>query len=104
TVPRHDAPKGTPVFEDMQFALIISPDASLDVLRPWWQEVEASGFDAIGVPDTPLLMRDGFISLAALAFDTARIKLMMTVTNCLTRDPSVMAGTMLALQDLAPGR
>jgi 5,10-methylenetetrahydromethanopterin reductase len=49
-------------------------------------------------------MRDPFVSLAALAIDTSHIPLMLAVTNPLTRDPSVMAGTVLALEDLAPGR
>src|SRR5690242_2253909 len=88
----------------MQFAIITPPDARLDTARAWWRETETLGFDAIGVPDTPLMMRDAFVSLAAVALDTARIRLMLTVTNVLTRDASVMAGSFLGLEDLAPGR
>jgi alkanesulfonate monooxygenase SsuD/methylene tetrahydromethanopterin reductase-like flavin-dependent oxidoreductase (luciferase family) len=92
------------MFEAAQFAVIIPPDDHLDTVRPWWREIEALGFDALGIPDTPLLFRDGFLSLAAAALDTSRINLMLSVTNVLTRDPSVMAGSFRALEDLAPGR
>jgi len=92
------------MFEGMKFAMISPPDVRLGVARAWWQEIEAAGFDALGIPDTPILMREGFVALAACALDTSRIDLMMTVTNAQTRDPSVMAGLMRALEDLAPGR
>ena len=92
------------MFEGMKFAMISPPDVRLDVARTWWRTIEASGFDALGIPDTPLLLREGFVALTACAIDTSRIGLMMTVTNAQTRDPSVMAGLMRALEDLAPGR
>jgi len=92
------------MFEGMKFGMIIAADVRFDQARAWWRDVEALGFDAVGVADTPLLMRDAFVSLAAIAMETSRIDLMMTVTNTLTRDISVMAGSMLALEELAPGR
>jgi hypothetical protein len=81
------------MFEVMKFAMLLSPDDRLEVSRQCWMEIEQLGFDALALPDTPLLMRDPFVSLAALAIDTSHVPLMLAVTNPLTRDPSVMAGT-----------
>lgn len=92
------------MFEHMRFGVIPSPDVPLGVSVQWAQEVERLGFDFLGVPDTPLLMREVYVSMAAIALATERIRLAVTVTNPLTRDPSVTAGSILAINDLAPGR
>ena len=92
------------MFDDMQFGVIPSPDVPLTTSVTWAQEAERLGFDVVGVPDTPLLMREAYVSLTAIALSTTRLDLMLSVTNALTRDPSVTAGSIVALNDLAPGR
>lgn len=92
------------MFEDMKFTLCVSPDAGLTTALKWWQEVEELGFDYIGIPDTPMLMREVWVSLTAAALGTSRAGIMLMVTNPLTRDISVTAGAMNSLRDLAGDR
>jgi alkanesulfonate monooxygenase SsuD/methylene tetrahydromethanopterin reductase-like flavin-dependent oxidoreductase (luciferase family) len=88
----------------MRFGLFTAHDRTLDEARALWRRVEAAGFDAVGVVDSPLLMREALVSLAALALDTERIRIFPSVMNTLTRDPTVVAGAALALRDLAGER
>jgi 5,10-methylenetetrahydromethanopterin reductase len=90
--------------QSMRFALFTAHDRALSHARAVWQTAERVGFDAIGVVDSPLLMRELFVSLAALALDTSRVQIFSCIMNTLTRDPTVTAGAYLGLQDLAPGR
>lgn len=92
------------MFEDMKFTLCVSPDAGLNTALEWWREGEALGFDYIGIPDTPMLMREVWVSLTAAALNTSRAGIMLMVTNPITRDVSVTAGAMNALHDLAGDR
>src|SRR5262245_16800670 len=77
---------------------------------PWPQLVglakacEDAGIDAIGLIESPLLDRDVYLACAACALGTSRTRIMTTVTNPVTRHPSVTAAAMLALADLAPRR
>jgi 5,10-methylenetetrahydromethanopterin reductase len=86
------------------YACFTAHDRSLGRAREVWQLVERCGFDAIGVVDSPLLMREALVSMATLAADTTRIRVFSSVLNTLTRDPTVVAGAYLALEDIAPGR
>jgi alkanesulfonate monooxygenase SsuD/methylene tetrahydromethanopterin reductase-like flavin-dependent oxidoreductase (luciferase family) len=88
----------------LQLGLFTAHDRSLAEARVVWKAVEAAGFDAIGVVDSPLLMREALVSLAALAADTTRAQIFPCVMNTLTRDPTVTAGAYLALRDLTDGR
>jgi alkanesulfonate monooxygenase SsuD/methylene tetrahydromethanopterin reductase-like flavin-dependent oxidoreductase (luciferase family) len=89
---------------DMQFGLFMSHDRDLRESLAIWRSVEDAGFDALGVVDSPLRMREVFVSLAALAGQTERIRLFPSVLNTITRDPTVTAGGYLALHDLAGDR
>lgn len=88
----------------MRFALFTAHDRALAAARAVWQAAEQAGFDALGVVDSPLLMRELFVSMAALALDSRRVQIFSSILNTLTRDPTVTAGAYLGLQDLAPGR
>lgn len=92
------------MFEDMQFTMCASPDAALPETLKWWQSIDRLGFDFIGIPDTPMLMREAYVSLTAAALSTSKAGIMLMVTNPLTRDVSVTAGAMLALRDLIGDR
>ena len=68
------------------------------------QDVEAAGFDGVGVLDSQLLCRDTFVTLALAATQTSRLSLFPAVTNPFTRHVSVLAGAMQSVEELAPGR
>lgn len=65
---------------------------------------EALGFDSAWFPDSQLLWRDAFVTMAVAALRTERITLGTAVTNVATRHPSVLASAARTVQELAPGR
>jgi 5,10-methylenetetrahydromethanopterin reductase len=68
------------------------------------QSVEEAGFDGVGILDSQLLCRDTFVTLGQAATHTARLALFPAVTNPFTRHPSVLAGAIQTVEELAPGR
>ncbi len=68
------------------------------------QDAEAAGFDGVGFLDSQLLCRDTFVTLGQAAVHTTRIALFPAVTNPFTRHPSVLAGGIQTVSELAPGR
>ncbi len=65
---------------------------------------EELGFDTAWIIDSQLLAPDIYVKLTACAFNTKRITLAAGVTNTVTRNPTVTAGALASLADLAPGR
>ena len=70
----------------------------------WWELADRSGVNLIGVPDSPALLRELYISCALCAQHTSRARIMPGVTNPISRDPSVTASALFTLNELAPGR
>ena len=68
------------------------------------QDIEAGGFDGVGILDSQLLSRDTFVVLAQAATHTSRLTLFPAVTNPFTRHASVLAGAIQTVEELAPGR
>src|SRR5262245_38423080 len=68
------------------------------------QNIEAAGFDGVGILDSQLLCRDTFVTLGQAATHTSRLNLFPAVTNPFTRHASVMAGAIQTVEELAPGR
>lgn len=68
------------------------------------QDVEGAGFDGAGILDSQLLCRDTFVTLGQAASHTSRMALFPAVTNPFTRHPSVLAGAIQSIEELAPGR
>jgi 5,10-methylenetetrahydromethanopterin reductase len=69
--------------------------------------VEATGFDFMWMPDTPLLAgrwRDVYMHLGAAAMNTSKIRLGPGVTNPLTRHPVTTASAIATLDDASDGR
>ena len=64
---------------------------------------EQVGFDWFGVVDSQSVYRELYATLALCAQSTSRIRLGPTVTNPLTRHPTVSAAAMATLGDLASG-
>jgi 5,10-methylenetetrahydromethanopterin reductase len=68
------------------------------------QRIEAAGFDGAGILDSQLLSRDTYIVLAQAAAHTRTLTLFPAVSNPFTRHPSVLAGAIATVEDMAPGR
>jgi 5,10-methylenetetrahydromethanopterin reductase len=62
------------------------------------------GYSHIWVGDSHLIWRGAYVNMAAMALNTARVKLGTGVTNPLTRHPSVVASAYATLEEYAPGR
>lgn len=82
----------------------VPPCAPVPALAQTALEAENAGFDAVWFPDSQLLWRDAWVTLAAAAGVTTRIGLGVAVTNLETRHPSVTASAARTVQELAPGR
>jgi 5,10-methylenetetrahydromethanopterin reductase len=65
---------------------------------------EALGWDAALQPDSQLRRRDTYVLLAAAARATERIVLGPLLANPVNRHPSVTAGSIATIDELAPGR
>src|SRR5438445_13584246 len=74
-----------------------------DVMR-LLRSIEAAGFDGAGVLGSLLLWGGTFVVLGQAAAATSRLTLFPAVTNPFTRHPSVLAGAIQTVEELAPGR
>lgn len=77
-----------------------TPQETSDFAR----QAEALDYYRLGIWDSPALFREPWITLAAVAQATTRIRLGTNVTNPLTRHPVVTASAAATLDELAPGR
>jgi 5,10-methylenetetrahydromethanopterin reductase len=68
------------------------------------RSMEAGGIDRLVIPDSQLLWRDVWATLAACAVSTTSIGLSVGVTNPVTRHASVTAGAARTINELAPDR
>ncbi|HSK15669.1 MAG TPA: LLM class flavin-dependent oxidoreductase [Gaiellaceae bacterium] len=87
----------------MSFGFSVSPGPAAGVAAEA-ARAEALGFDRIGIWDSPALFRESWVTLAAVAGATERIRLGTWVTNPLSRHPVVTASAIATLDELAPGR
>ena len=65
---------------------------------------EALGFDMVWVADSPVLWRELWVTLTAIAMSTTRVRLGSAVTSGITRHPSVTASAALSLAELSDDR
>ncbi|MGH7353087.1 MAG: LLM class flavin-dependent oxidoreductase [Candidatus Rokuibacteriota bacterium] len=68
------------------------------------QDIEAAGFDGVGILDSQMLSRDTFVVLGQAAAHTSRLMLFPAVSNPFTRHASVLASAIATVEELAPGR
>lgn len=66
--------------------------------------LEEMGFDIALFPDTQILAREVYVTLASCVSYTHKIKLGSGVTNPFTRHPSVTASAIASLNELSGGR
>lgn len=88
----------------VQFYLRIPPCAPADQIAAFVRECEDAGFAGVGILDSPLLLRELFVTMTAAALATSRIRLATAVTNPATRHASVLASAAKAVEELAPDR
>nr|WP_059039091.1 LLM class flavin-dependent oxidoreductase [Gordonia desulfuricans] len=82
----------------------VPPCAPVSVLAETASRAEAAGFDEVWFPDSQFIWRDVWVTMAAAAAATSRIRLGVAVTNFETRHPSVTASAVRTLQEMAPNR
>jgi 5,10-methylenetetrahydromethanopterin reductase len=70
----------------------------------WWRAADAAGVTSIAIPDSPALLNELYVAATACAIETSSARVMTSVTNPVTRDPSVTAAALASLHELAPGR
>ena len=68
------------------------------------RRAEALGWDAVLQPDSQLRRRDTYVLLAAAAQATERVVLGPLLANPVNRHPTVTAGSIATIDELAPGR
>jgi 5,10-methylenetetrahydromethanopterin reductase len=90
--------------ESLRVHLRVPGTAPMDRLMRLVQDIEAAGFDGVGILDSQLLSRDTFVTLGQAAVHTSRLVLFPAVTNPFTRHASVLAGAIQTVEELAPGR
>jgi len=88
----------------IQIHLRVPGTAPLADLMKLLRDMEAAGFDGVGILDSQLLCRDTFVTLGHAATQTSRLTLFPAVTNPFTRHASVLAGGIATVEELAPGR
>src|SRR5207302_5025285 len=77
---------------------------SVDAFAADVKRAETLGWDAALQADPPRGRRDTYVLLAAAARATERITLGTLLANPINRHPSVTAGSIAAVDELAPGR
>jgi 5,10-methylenetetrahydromethanopterin reductase len=88
----------------MRFDLgILNNQPVVDVVRQA-QLAEALGYDTVWITDSHLVCRELWVTLAACALATTKIKLGPGVTVPHTRHWSVAASAIATLEEMAPGR
>src|SRR5919109_436241 len=88
----------------VQLSLRIPGTAPIREIAHLVRDVEAAGFAGAGILDSQLLCRDVFVTMAAVAMQTADITIFPAVTNPFTRHASVLASAIQSVEELAPGR
>jgi 5,10-methylenetetrahydromethanopterin reductase len=92
------------VQQPVRFGIRIPPCQRVDRIAETAARAERLGFDAVWLPDSQLLWRDVFASLAVVAMRTEQVQLGTAVTNLATRHPAVVASAARTVAELAPGR
>lgn len=87
-----------------RFGLNRFDSRSVDAFVADVRRAEALGWDAALQPDSQLRRRDTYVLLAAAARATERIVLGPLLANPVNRHPSVTAGSIATIDELAPGR
>lgn len=66
--------------------------------------VDDSDLEMLGASDSPVLVKELYVTSAYCVLNTSRVKIVSAVTNPVTRHPSITASGVYALDQLGPGR
>ena len=88
----------------MEVILRVAGSEPADQTAAFVGRAEEAGFAGVGIPDTQLIMRDVYVTLALAAQRTSHLTLYTAVTNPVTRHVSVLASLAQTVEELAPGR
>lgn len=90
----------------MHFSCMIWPfsGATVEPVVRLARTAEECGFESVYVGDSQMIWNDVWITLAACAVATKRVKLGPGVTNTVTRHPAVTANAIMTLNMLSEGR
>lgn len=96
----------------MNFGVHLGPELAMDELRATWRRIEALGFDWISTwdhfyPAAPPFDRPSFeatVVHAALAAETARVRVGCLVYSAGYRHPAVLANSTVAIDHISGGR
>jgi probable F420-dependent oxidoreductase len=88
----------------MDFGFTLKPDHSLERTIALTKQAEAAGFTYGWLFDSHVLWKDPYPLLTVMALNTTSMKLGTCVTNPGTREPSVTASLLAALNEISKGR
>lgn len=85
------------------FGIIVRPNSVAEAVGEA-RNAQAVGFDTLGFVDSQSVYRELYVTMAACAEATDRIRLMPAVSNPVTRHPASSASAIASIADLAPAR
>lgn len=88
----------------MDHGVLLVQRRETDRLVEFAQLVEDRGFDLLGLNDSQAIFRELYVTLGVVADHTDHIPIGSTVTNPITRHPTVTASAICSLDELAGGR
>jgi probable F420-dependent oxidoreductase len=88
----------------MQFGFTLKPEHTIERTLALTRQAEAAGFDYAWLFDSHVLWREPYVVLTLMAQATERLRLGTCVTNPATREPSVTASALAALDEISGGR
>ena len=88
----------------MQIGIRLPAARPVDEVLATVRRSEAGGLDAVWFPDSHLNYREVWSLLGAAAVSTERLQLAVTVTNLVTRHPTVTASAARTIQEASGGR
>ena len=80
------------------------PEAPVAKMVELARHAEAVGFDKVWVYDEGLVTRDVYVTLAAVALGTERVRIGPGITNPYTRHPATTAASIASVDELSGGR
>jgi len=88
----------------LDFGFTLKPEHRFDHAVELAQQAEANGFSHGWLFDSHVLWREPYVLLTLMATATQRLRLGTCVTNPATREPSVTASSLAALNEISGGR
>jgi 5,10-methylenetetrahydromethanopterin reductase len=88
----------------LRFDVGLYPTRAVPELVELGALAESLGFDRVWVADSPVIWRELWVTLGALAVRTERVRLGSAVTTGLTRHPAVTASAALSVAEATAGR